>query len=280
MTDKRWLDELPLESAERALLLAGKSAQPPSGTADANWQALCVALSAPAGMATGGSAAYSATVKAASSGIVSKAGAGGLLSAATLKSFAVGVALGVGVSGTSVVVSRVTRHDERPRAAANPALETAGPPPVARRASATPALAQPSVTAAPSDSVNGTTASFPNADGPHPTSSAPTHLDATTTAPLAAAPLGDTSLSEQAHELAVVKRLLDAGDATQALHRIEASFGAGALSMLTEERDALYVQALSQVGRRSEARAAAQRFMNRYPRSPYLSTMRRLVDAD
>ena len=50
MTNKRWLDELPLESAERALLLAGKSAQPPSGSADANWQALSVALTAPAGV--------------------------------------------------------------------------------------------------------------------------------------------------------------------------------------------------------------------------------------
>lgn len=277
MTEKRWLDELPLESAERTLLLAGKSAHPPSGTADANWQALCVALSAPAGLATGGSAAYSASVKAASSGIVSKAGAGGLLSAATLKSFAVGVALGVGVSGTSVVVSRVTRPDERPRVAVNPKLKAPEPRATAPHPTTAAAPAEASGAAAPSSSALGETSSLPSEDGPHATSSAPTHLETPTPVPTASSPLGDTSLSEQARELAVVKRLLDAGAATQALRRLEASFGAGTLSTLVEERDALYVQALSQGGRRSEASAAAQRFIDRYPRSPYLAMMRRLV---
>ena len=75
-----------------------------------------------------------------------------------------------------------------------------------------------------------------------------------------------------------MKRLLDAGSTEEALRRLEATFGVGAASSLPEERDALYVQALERAGRPTEAKVRARLFLTRYPRSPYVTRIRRVAE--
>jgi hypothetical protein len=274
--EKRWVDELPLAATERELLLAGKAARPPNGTVDADWRAFCVALNAPSITAASGAAAHSASVKAAS-GVVSKAGAGGLFGVATLKSFAVGVALGVGVSGASAVVQHVSQKETPPPITARPTFA-----PKARAQPAAPGVESratevPAVAIASASAQSEATSPPPPVEARALTSAVPTR-ETSSPAASASAALGDSSLSQQARELAVVKRLLDSGAASEALRRLQASFGSSGPSTLSEERDALYVQALAALGRQVEARALARRFLDRYPRSPYLGTMRRLAD--
>lgn len=271
MSDKRWLDELPLASAERELLLAGRSARPPRGSLDAQWKALSVALSAAPAAAASGAGAHAALHPV--SGIVSKAGTSGLFSAATAKFFVVGVALGVGIAGAGAVVERMSR-EEPPRATEKPTLS-----PKITAPSEEPLRLAPSGGAnplpAPDSAVEKTrgTAAAREARGgstPGPGAGA---------APSASAdPAADTSLAREARELAVVKRLLDAGSAAEALRRLGASGAPSGPSALPEERDALYVQALQQAGRKAEARVFARRFLERYPRSPYLGSMRRWAE--
>jgi hypothetical protein len=84
------------------------------------------------------------------------------------------------------------------------------------------------------------------------------------------------SLAAEARQLAQVKRLLDAGATAEALRQLATNFGAGEPTLLSEERDALYVQALTRAGRGTEARARAREFLSRYPRSPYVESIRRV----
>lgn len=275
---KRWLDELPLESSERELLLAGKRAEPPRGAIDADWQALCLVLgasaAAPAAVAASSNAASSVSAKAASSLMLSKAGAAGSLVPAVVKSLALGFGLGLGVVGASAVVQRVSQGS-RPASVArqSPAL---GPRPGS--AKPTPRGAEASrVTAAPALSAIGATATFPTQAEPHVTSEvsrAPTAAPAPSNSPSGTS----TSLSQQARELVDLKRLIDIGDAAEALRRFDQHANGSALSSLSEERDALYVEALAQVQRHAEARLFARRFLARYPHSPYLGTMRQLSE--
>jgi hypothetical protein len=277
MGEKRWLDELPLESAERELLVAGRAARPTRGAVDENWRAFSLVASGSSTAGTSG-AGHAASVKT-TSGIVLKAGTGGLFGVATVKSFAIGVALGVGVSGTSAVVARVRQLHARPaamldRTAALPPREAPeqGPPSrLGERASAVAALApvpEPSAKKA-EPFVHGEPRVAAASLAPLPESSSP--------APAVVVGPSEASLSAQARELAVVKRLLDAGATADALHRLEANFSAGNASVLSEERDALYVQALTRAGRSVEARQRARRFVALYPRSPYVEIIRRVA---
>jgi hypothetical protein len=260
--ERRWLDELPRESAARQLLLAGKAAQPPSGALESDWRAICAVLAAPpVAAAASTSAAPQATMGAVTpSGIVTKAAAGGLFGASVAKSFFIGVLLGLGVAGAGVMVQRLASRPPagppsspgsvRARAAARGGDSFAAPPPEVAASTAPRAVSEHRGTSARSDARSGVV------DAP---------------------PLPETSLSAQARELAAIKRLLDRGNAQQATRQLELSLSAGTLSALAEERDALYAQALGQGGRRVEARALARRFIDHYPKSPYLEAMRRLA---
>jgi hypothetical protein len=279
--ESRWLDELPLESAERELLVAGKAARPSRDDVDANWRAFSIALGGPTSAAASAGASHAISAKAAS-GFATKASAAGLLSAATMKSFAVGIALGVGVSAGGAVIERVRPPQARPASAASRPLAP-GADPTGRvpkplpRTGALPisaplatafeqgSRAEPSVRAAPHTAP--AAAAIP----------APTSAPALGGAAPASAPSGP-SLSAQARELAQVKRLLDAGATAEALRHLTTNFSAGEPSALSEERDALFVQALTRAGRGAEARARAREFLSRYSRSPYLESIRRVAD--
>jgi hypothetical protein len=275
-TEKRWLDELPSDSIERELLVAGKSVRPVDGALDAGWQAFCATSSAAPTAVLGGSAARTASVKAAS-GVAAKMGMGALSSAATIKSFAIGLALGVGVSGTSLVVQRVSRKD-----ASSVAATQRAPAPTQSPA---PALRQPS--RAYSEPRAGSVAPSARPKGAEPAArNEPRPANRATLGELEASPLPSaattatittmkTSLSAQAGELALVKRLLDAGATAEALRRLKANFGTATPSALAEEREALFIQALAQAQQRAEARTRARQFVELYPRSPYIEVMRR-----
>jgi hypothetical protein len=286
--EKRWLDELPFESPERELLEAGKGARPHGDDVDANWRAFCVAAGGAGAAAASSGAAHAASAKAVS-GFVSKAGVGGLLNAAMLKTFAVGIALGVGVSGTSVVVQRIGQRDVRPvpvevrRVTATERMHArvAEPAPAAPSPLAAEVREEPPISAsAPRREVAERAVPVEPLLRAAPSSLAvPPEVPAPATVVSVSAVAADgASLSAQARELAQVKRLLDAGETLDALRRLEASSGAGAASSLSEERDALYVQALESAGRLAEAKVRARVFVSRYPRSPYVATIRRVAE--
>jgi hypothetical protein len=276
---KRWLDELPLGSSERELLLVGKSARPAAGAIDATWQALSVALAATAvsSLATSSVVTKSVSAKVGTSIALGKATSAGLLVAAA-KSLAVGAVVGFTVMGAGAVVERVSQSDERPRTV----VKNTQPPSAARASAASlpgPNIAPPGAVAiAPVGSVPGATPVLP-APGERSTvsSSAPNPGNALSAAPIASATDKSRSLSQQARELAELKRLIDNGATGEALRRLDTNFEVGTGSVLSEERDALYVQALDRAQRRAEARFFAQQFLARYPHSPYFETMRRLL---
>ena len=278
---KRWLDELPLESHERELLLVGKSARPAAGAIDANWQAICAALgTAAAGSLVATSAAAntaSASAKVGSSMIVSKAASTGLVVAAA-KSLAVGAAIGLAVMGASTAIEPSFLKSKPSASPNNPSSAT-----TARRAIARPV---PSSVAVPSDPAS--VASVTSSSGPSPSSAPPREriaVSANVLTPVPAPPLSamspearSASLAQQARELAELKRLIDSGAANEALRRLNDHFNDGTASLLSEERDALYVQALARAERRDEALVHARQFLARYPHSPYSETMRKLLN--
>jgi len=274
---KRWLDELPLESQERELLLVGKSARPAAGAIDANWRAICAGLGTTAGVSGVASSAaantVSASAKVGTSMIVSKAAGTGLVVAAA-KSLAVGAVIGLALMGASTVVERSFAPRTPSTSLSNPRATS-----TARRA-----IPQPMSTtmAAPTDhasSVATTTSSSQTSPSPARERVA-LSANAPATAPPSSAMTPEArraSLAQQARELAELKRLIDSGGASEALRRLNDHFNAGTTSLLTEERDALYVQALARAQRRSEAQARARQFLVRYPHSPYSETMRQLL---
>jgi hypothetical protein len=276
---KRWLDELPLESNERELLLVGKSARPAPGAIDANWQALSVALGTTAvgGVATSSIAVNALSAKAAASVAVGKATSAGLLVVAA-KSLAVGAVVGFALMGAGALAERVSPSDERPAL-----VVKQGQAPIARPSSAAPVLApreaQPSaLPAASASSMPSTNSDLLNpGERSTTTSSAQNQGIAPSAMPIASGADNTASLSQQARELAELKRLIDNGATGEALRRLDTNLEVGTGSVLAEERDALYVQALERAQRRAEARLFAQQFLVRYPHSPYRESMRRLL---
>jgi hypothetical protein len=286
---KRWLDELPRSSQERELLLVGKAARPAEGTIDANWKAICTALGTTAaisGTFATSAAAHSAATSAATSAqagaslAVSKAAGAGLLLVAA-KSAAVGVGIGLAVMGAASVAERVGDRSAHPVTATKPTPATtarhsstsalpAEPAPQFDRDREQPAASPSSSATSPARSRESGAALGPISNSP----AAPAPVPAS--APVSAEEK-TASLARQARELAELKRLIDSGATTEALRRLNENVSAGTASLLSEERDALHVQALARAQRRSEARALARQFLVRYPHSPYFETMRQLL---
>jgi len=287
MTDtKRWLDELPIAAQERELLLVGKSARPADGAIDANWLALCAALSTTAaatvavssGVAKSSIASASSSAKVGSSLLATKAAGAGLL-AVVAKSLAVGVVIGLAVMGAGSLAERSSRNDARPVLASKPSPPSTAfrPQPSSLRA---PLALQADSSASPPPPLGPTASSSPTREHVAANSPAQNPAGASSVAPSARTARPEdksASLSQQAHELAELKRLIDSGATSEALRRFDESFSAGATSALSEERDALHVQALARAQRRDDARSLARRFLARYPHSPYFETMRQLL---
>lgn len=283
---KRWLEELPPGAPERDLLLAGRGARAPLHCVDESWQALSLALgtTVTAGAAAANSAVHAAAAKTAAGAVGHAATAGSF--AVGVKWFVTGVVLGCGVTGAAAVVERVGHGPARQASSetATPATEQRAArlrgarerrAPLASPGPGVAATEDPAAVAVRAHDVGSSPPSFAaRREAPTTQRAAPGALE-----PSSAAPSQATALSEQARELAEVKRLIDAGDAARALARLEAG-GHGGPLVLSEERDALYVQALAAARRGAEARALARAFLARYPESPYLAAMRALLTND
>jgi len=280
-TSKRWLDELPLDSSERELLLVGKAARPAQGSIDANWRALSVALTATAaasGATSAGAAlkAVSASAKVGAASAASKAAGAGLW-VTVGKSLAVGALVGVAAMGAGSLVerslSRNTPAQTTSKAApVPPSPQRAAEPKPTPNAPTEPGAVPPAppMPALPASTQRERAAVNPTED--QPSAPPPVTAEAVSSAVDLSA-----SLSQQARELAELKRLIDSGAATEALRRLEQNLSTGAPSVLSEERDALYVQALARAQRHAQARTFARRFLARYPHSPYFEAMRRFL---
>lgn len=287
---KRWLDELPLGSGERELLLVGKAARPAEGAIDANWQALCAALgttaisgtfatsaAASSSAAPAAASASAASTKVGASIAVGKAASAGLFVVAA-KSLALGVGIGLAVMGAATVVQHPTSSSALPATVTKPLPAQ----PARRPRSSAPQIAAPPVAseAAPVVSSSGASGVLRMREPGVVSTPIPTQLGAVQPVVAASATSTDektASLARQARELAELKRLIDHGSATEALGRLDKNFSAGTASVLSEERDALYVQALARAQRRDEARTFARQFLVRYPHSPYFEIMRQLL---
>jgi hypothetical protein len=284
---KRWLDELPLSSSERELLLVGKSARPAEGAIDANWRALCVALGTTAAAAGTASASVAGNALSASSGNLGAGAAGaagskvagvGLLITVG-KSLALGVVVGLAAMGAGSWAKRSLTADAPAKSASQtarslPAPRTATEPRAIPSAAAERTAALP---VAPAHGALPAAASARERSAVSPTLGQPSARALSAGRQASSANDQTASLSQQARELAEFKRLIDNGAPSEALRRLEQSFNTDAASSLAEERDALYVQALARAQRLGEARAFARRFLARYPQSPYFEVMRQLL---
>lgn len=285
---KRWLDELPLGSRERELLLVGKAARPAEGAIDANWQALCTALGATAAIsgtfATGAAANSAAAPVSASASVGTSLAAGKAASAGLFivaaKSLVVGAGIGLALMGAASVVRPssnstlpATATKSQPKAAARQPLLNAVPVPHFAQPDPKPVVPAPS---SPSSTSNASRMREPAVVG-SPLANQPSAPQPTSAPSAMSAEEKTASLARQARELAELKRLIDHGSSSEALARMDEHFSANTPSTLSEERDALYVQALARSQRRTEADAFARQFLIRYPHSPYFETVRQLL---
>jgi hypothetical protein len=92
-------------------------------------------------------------------------------------------------------------------------------------------------------------------------------------APRPAARAKDT-LAEEARRLRVVQQALRSGDGARALELVREDNARFSSGLLQQERTAARVQALCLVGQSAAARAAAESFEQRWPRSPLLARVR------
>lgn len=304
----RWIDELPEHSPDRVLLGAGRSARPPKGSKEAAWQAITLSLGTAATMTTLSAQASSelathaiagnAAVAAQASTAKAVAGATGL--SLGVKSVAIGFAIGMGLLGVGEVADRGT--EQAPAASVSrvelPTTEAASQHPLSQTFTSQPGAVEP--TAIPSSETIPEARQHASAlSKPRPAESdieqsepAPTGRvsHSARIAPpnaIVAAPNQQSlptakapGLAEQARELAHIQRMLDAGASAEAIRQLEASMGSDPQSGLAEERDALYVQALVKAQRTTQATTWARRFLQRYPSSPHLEKMRRIVSAE
>lgn len=317
--DDCWLDSLPADAEERRLLHAGLAERPAHGAVDRGWNTFCtsVGVAAAAGatlvtsaapvaaasgatlMASAGPSPVAAAVSSSTAANVTAAAAGasqgGLAAAAAAaaaatgnagvglavlplatKATIIGFSIGLGMLGSAHVVERIGRP---------PAPQTMAPPPH-RPPSATAELRrvppkaqeQTEIQQVPLTELEST------ADAPHRPVSNTAHpapdVGRYPSHTIDEVPARERPLSAQAEELARIKRLLDSGATNEALAELRASVAAQALSLLAEDRDALYIDALKRSSNLAEAKRMAQSFCARYPHSPHRERFQGLLESE
>lgn len=255
--DRRRLDpelELDLE-AERAVPVASDEAK---ARIFAAVQVAIVQPPTPPG--TGASASASTSTATATT-----AGGGAALKALAAVAVLAGV-VGVGVlsrrESPAPAVTTAPTVVEAPRSAPPPppsavAVPTAAPAPV-QVAVAPPPSAPAAVSSAQRAAVHQTAhAAVPDEDAPVAAEPGRPHPVATPT----------STLGDEQALLEAARRALAAGDPRGALAAVSTHERRYAAGGLAEERDVLRIQAHARAGRMDEARAYAERFRARYPRS-------------
>lgn len=108
----------------------------------------------------------------------------------------------------------------------------------------------------------------------------PAPIEVSYGAPVATQPatvLRGSLLREESLAVVAARQALRSNDAVKALHLLEQAqrrFNKGAL---TEEREALAIEALAKVGQSDRAAARARAFLTTYPRSPHVADVQRFV---
>jgi hypothetical protein len=148
---------------------------------------------------------------------------------------------------------------ERPTALSATSLSGAAPIP---RMQAKPNLPQPSAAPAPAAAAPSAPVASLRAVSPQ--------------AQVSVKPPRKSQLAAEVELLANARAQL-AVDPSATLRALQ-SEGAAPSKRLQEERDILTIRALLGAGRREEARAAAGRFLSRYPASPFTKTARSIAD--
>jgi hypothetical protein len=257
MTDDppRLLDEGTLTPDEQRALEVGTHDRSPLGAKAAIWTGLSLKLLVPA-------TAAAATLTAAagsSSGVVAASGAGagaaGLLTTmALVKSAGIGLALGAAVGSGLYFSSRPEPTPPAPHelVVVEGATSVAAPFHSAAATPNAPAAAESASSPAPSG------ASEPRGDS--------TRAERPREAP---------PVESESQRVARARAWLRSGDANRALQTLDALERDEPNGLLAQEREALAIEALAALGRRDAARARADAFLERYPRSPHVLAVRR-----
>jgi hypothetical protein len=257
---QRWLDDAGgTTDREREILRAGLAVEPPPGAEGAVWASLLAKLP-PGGLPPGpGGSAAGSGAKAAAGQAAAKA-AGAAVSGGVLKSALIGAGSAIVViAGYAAVEPRL--HPAAPDPPAAPAVAIVAPTAIA--AAPAPAPAAPS--AVPSSEPSAER----RADPRSPSAAPPSSASAVPTAEPAVE--RETLLREESRLVGEARDALRSGNAEGALAKLEqlrARFPGG---VLTQEREALAIEALARSGRRGEAAARAAAFLQAYPTSPLAS---------
>jgi TolA-binding protein len=243
MSDRPWLEEAdPTLRAERELLKQLNQQQPPAGSVDKGWTALAAQIAVLP--AVDPSALGSGSAHGVVQGAAQASGAAGAGLAAKM---AAGIALAGGTLWGGAAL-----------------LTPDAPPAPARSIPAQAAPAQPApavVSAAHAEQ----TAEAPAVDLPRPP-----------TAPRPAS--SATTLAEEGRLLARAHQLVQAGQGQEALAVLRTSASRYPNSVLYQEREVLTIEALGATGAFGAAKARAERFLKRYPKSPHAGRLQRFVE--
>jgi outer membrane protein assembly factor BamD (BamD/ComL family) len=86
-----------------------------------------------------------------------------------------------------------------------------------------------------------------------------------------------SQLKEESQAVMAARQALRSNDAGRALHLLEQAQVRFKRGALTEEREALTIEALAKTGQSAQASARAQAFLAQYPRSPHAADVQRFI---
>lgn len=266
---KRWLDDAGAGGAERDLLRAGLSMEPPPGAEGAVWAALLGKLPPPGappagdGGASAAKAAGTAKSAAAAKGAAVAKGASAAAAGGIVKSALIGAGSAVALIATYSVVTPSTPDPAPPVAASvAPIQETPRSVP-----SSTLPLPAASATATTSASAATSAAPAPKvAADPRPVASGAASAASATADPEVSR---ETLLREESRMVGEARDALRRGDAAGALVMLDKIVSRFPGGMLVQEREALAIEALARSGRCDEAKQRAYVFVDRWPASPF-----------
>jgi hypothetical protein len=242
MSERPWLEVSdPALRVERELLKRLNAEQPPAGSVDHGWAALSAEIAGLQAVASLGAGAGEAAHGAAHA-------AAGTTSVGLASKVIASVALAGGMLWGG---SQLLAPD-----AGGPSLAHGPPPAESRHSSAGPVPEPMPVDALPTE----ISAAEPRAAvSPRPASSA-------------------TTLAEEGRLLAKARQLVQVGHGQEALEVLRLSESRFPRSVLFQEREVVTIEALGATGSAAAAKQRAQRFLKRYPGSPYVERLQRFVE--
>jgi hypothetical protein len=260
---------------ERSLLRTAEAPEPTREQAEVLWSALEKRLALGATAAVGGGTAQALAGQAAAHSAAYSAGRAA--AAKTMSGMVLKVASSLALAGTVTVVGASSwLHGATPPA---PAVTSVASPLVGPSKIAIVPAATPTVAAAPPPAMSTAALPFPP---PRHTVAAPSSAAASVSvvalpvAPAAAvAPV--RSLRTESRVLLSARRTLRAGDCAAAVAQLDAERASLASGTLSQEYEALAIEAMACSGQQDEAARRSAAFVTAHPESPYAETIRRFA---